>query len=104
MLQNNPQSLFNKLEFLKKLNFNNILDGTQKTLNVINQAIPIFNQVKPLINNTKTLFKLTQIINEPEKQEVKVPLQSKTQNTSNIINIQNEETKKELRTNPIFYI
>ena len=104
MLQNNPQSLLNKLEFLKKINFNNILDGTQKTLNVINQAIPIFNQVKPLINNTKTLFKLTQIMNEPEKKEIIEPLPNQTQNTLSDIKTQNEQTKKELRTNPIFYI
>ncbi len=76
----------NKLEFLKNININNVLDGTQKTLNIVNQAIPIFYQVKPLIANAKTLFNLTKIINEPE--------QSSTP----------KETKKELKTNPIFYI
>ena len=44
-------SIKNKLEFLKNLNFNNILDGTQKTLNIVNQAIPLIYQVKPLIGN-----------------------------------------------------
>ena len=86
MYQSNTTSLLNKLDFLKKINFNNLLDGTQKTLSVINQAIPIFYQVKPLLNNTKTLFKLTKIINEPEQKIEKV------------------ETKKELNNNPIFYI
>ena len=90
MYQNNTQTLLNKLEFLKKINFNNLLDGTQKTLNVINQAIPIFYQVKPLINNTKTLFQLTKIMNEPEKEITK--------------DEPKEEIKKELKTNPIFYI
>ena len=89
MNPNKNLSLLNKLEFFKNINFNNLLDGTQKTLNVINQAIPIFYQIKPLINNTKTLFKLTQIINEPEKEENKQTI---------------TETKKELKTNPIFYI
>lgn len=83
MFQENP-SIINKLEFLKKLNINNILDGTQKTLNIVNQAIPIFYQIKPLVTNTKTLLNLTKIINEPEKKK--------------------EEIKKELKTNPIFYI
>lgn len=85
MFQENP-SIINKLEFLKKLNINNILDGTQKTLNIVNQAIPIFYQIKPLVANTKTLLNLTKIINEPEKKE------------------EEKEIKKELKTNPIFYI
>lgn len=41
------------------------LDGTQKTLGVINQAIPIVNQVKPVISNAKTLFKIADEINSP---------------------------------------
>ena len=36
-------------------NFGEILNKTQKTLNVINQAIPIFYQIKPLWNNAKTI-------------------------------------------------
>ena len=95
MFPNKTLSLTNKLELLKNINFNNILDGTQKTLNVINQAIPIFNQIIPLINNTKTLFKLTQIINEPENKEV---------NNKIIEKEKVQETKKELSNNPIFYI
>lgn len=79
-------SIKNKLEFLKNLNFNNILDGTQKTLNIVNQAIPLIYQVKPLIGNMKTLMNLTKIINEPDKSSTPI------------------ETKKELKTNPIFYI
>ena len=78
-----------KLDFLKNLNLNNILDGTQKTLNIVNQAIPIIYQVKPLIGNAKTLLNLTKLMNEQtpnEERKVK------------------EETKKELKTNPIFYI
>lgn len=85
MFQEN-QPLKSKLDFLKNLNFNNILDGTQKTLNIVNQAIPIFYQIKPMITNARTLLNLTKIINEPEKSSTPV------------------ETKKELSTNPIFYI
>ncbi len=80
-------SLKSKLELLKNININSILDGTQKTLNIVNQAIPLIYQIKPLITNTKTLLNLTKIINEPE--------------INNVI-----ETKKEpvSNTNPIFYI
>ena len=70
------------LSLLKNIKWGSILDGTSKTLNVINQAIPVVYQVKPIINNAKTLFKVANIMNEPV------------------------ETKKEEKTNnsPIFYI
>lgn len=50
------------------LNFSNILSGTQKTLNIINQSIPIIKQAKPVINNAKTMFK---VINEFKKSDTK---------------------------------
>jgi len=70
------------LSLLKNIKWSSILDGTSKTLNVINQAIPVVYQVKPIINNAKTMFKVASIINEPI------------------------EIKKEEKTNnsPIFYI
>ena len=52
-------SLFSKGASLAKgINWGGILDGTQKTLGVINQAIPIVYQVKPMISNAKTMFKI----------------------------------------------
>ena len=55
--QNNlisKKSLFN----LKSINWSNLLSNTQKTLNVINQAIPVYYQVKPIWSNAKTMFKM----------------------------------------------
>ena len=52
------------LSIIKNLNIANILDGTQKTLGVINQAIPIIYQVKPLVSNLGTIFKISNIIND----------------------------------------
>lgn len=46
------------LAALKKINFGTILTNTQKTLNVVNQAIPIVYQIKPMVNNAKTMFKI----------------------------------------------
>jgi hypothetical protein len=40
------------------INWSGLLNGTQKTLNIINQAIPVFYQVKPIWNNAKTMFRL----------------------------------------------
>ncbi len=50
----------------RSLNFSEILNGTQKTLNVINQAIPIFYQIRPLWNNTKTIFRIANAVNKPD--------------------------------------
>ena len=81
MFPNGNQSI---LSLLKNIKWGSILDGTSKTLGVINQEIPVLYQVKPIINNAKTMFKIANIINSPVE----------------------KETKKEEKTNnsPIFYI
>ena len=42
--------------FIKGLNLNKILSGTNKTLNFVKQAIPIYQEVRPIITNTKNIF------------------------------------------------
>ena len=44
--------------FLGKLNWSSLLSNAQKTLNVVNQAIPLYYQVKPVFNNIKTLGRI----------------------------------------------
>jgi len=46
------------LSSLKKINLGSILTNTQKTLNIVNQAIPLVYQVKPIVDNAKTMFKI----------------------------------------------
>ena len=43
---------------LANINWGNLLNNAQRTLNVINQAIPVYNQIKPVWNNAKTMFRL----------------------------------------------
>lgn len=83
----NPSIITKGLSALKNIKWATLLDGTQKTLGVINQAIPIVYQVKPIVSNAKTLFKIANVMKEPiqNKNEVK-------------------EIKKETNTSPIFYI
>ena len=71
------------LSTLKNIGWGNILDGTQKTLGVINQAIPIVYQVKPVVSNMRSIFKIANAINTPE------PV---------------KEVVKENTNKPIFYI
>ena len=85
----------------KLFNFSDLLNKTQKTLNVINQAIPIFYQIKPLWNNTKTILKIANIVNEKPKQERK-------ENVNKGNNQQNEQTTtitQETKYNePVFFL
>ncbi len=71
----------------KSFNFSNFLDGTQKTLGVINQAIPIVYQVKPIFQNAKTMFRIADEIRKP----------TVTPSTNNKPIVEN-------KNKPIFYI
>lgn len=61
-----PYQTTSLLSLLKNIKWSTLLDGTSKTLGVINQAIPVVYQVKPIIDNAKTMFKIANIVNEPE--------------------------------------
>ena len=70
--QNTLNNGFLKKTFnIKKINWTNILNNTQKTLNVINQAIPVYYQVKPIIGNAKTMFRMINSLKEETKEESK---------------------------------
>lgn len=63
------ENVFSKsLNFAKGINWSGILDGTQKTLGIINQAIPIIYQVKPIISNARTMFKIADVINSNQSE------------------------------------
>jgi len=51
------------------------INGTQKTLGIINQAIPLVKQVSPIVKNAKTMFR---VMNEFKKVD-----KSSTQNEIN---------------------
>lgn len=95
-----PGLLSKGLGITKSINWATFLDGTQKTLGVINQAIPIVYQVKPIIGNAKTLFKIANVMNEAPTSSV-TPQNQIVQATSSI-NSASPETQK--RNSPIFYI
>lgn len=71
---------------IKKINWSNILNNTQKTLNVINQAIPVYYQVKPIIGNAKTMFRMVNALKD------------------NDATINNQEIKKETSNGPVFFL
>ncbi len=74
---------------LRSINWSTMLNNTQKTLNIINQAIPIAYQVKPMVNNAKTMFKIIGAVKGDS-------------NTSE--NIQQTNTQPKTDNQPIFYL
>lgn len=64
------QGLFSSLK--GKFNWSVLLNNTQKTLNIINQAIPVFYQIKPVWNNTKTIFKIMGALKEDDNPSKKI--------------------------------
>ena len=73
---------------LRSINWGNVLNNTQKTLNVINQAIPVYYQIKPIWGNAKTIFRMASA------------LKDETRNTNN-------EKAQEKNTNsnePVFFL
>lgn len=83
-------SLFGRLFGASKtFNLSSFLDGTQKTLGIINQAIPIVYQVKPMFQNAKTMFRIADEIRKPVENTTSARTVSTSSNTNN---------------RPIFYI
>ena len=80
------------------INWNNILNNTQRTLGIINQAIPIVYQVKPLLSNARTLFRVASAINSNDDEKSNEEIDN-----NYINNISYEKTKKD-SNGPIFYL
>ena len=51
------------------INWSNLLNGAQRTLGLVNQAIPLVKQAAPMVRNAKTMFK---VMNEFKKVETPV--------------------------------
>ncbi len=77
------------------INWNNILNNTQRTLGIINQAIPIVYQIKPLFSNAKTLMKVASAINNNNDEE---------ESNINIDENNTNYSEKKDSNGPIFYL
>ncbi len=92
---------------VKSFNWSGLLSNVQKTLGIVNQAIPMVKQVSPIVNNAKTMFK---IMNEFKK--VDTPVTNNNQTNTNIQNNQPQNIdntsidNKQIDTNngPTFFI
>ena len=94
--------LFTRL--FRGINFSSILNGTQKTINFMNQAIPMVKQISPLVKNTKTMFI---VMNEFRKTDKKPTKQNNNviKNDNIDTNIEKESTSDSFSENsPTFFV
>lgn len=102
----------NLLGGIRGIKWGSIINNTQRTLGLINQAIPVVKQVTPVVKNAKTMF---QVMNEFKK--VDEPVQTNNYsdtNTKTTPTVQNSvssnnytpiENTKNINTNePTFFI
>ncbi|HIS91177.1 MAG TPA: hypothetical protein IAC20_05955 [Candidatus Faecisoma merdavium] len=91
------------------IKWSSILNGTQKTLNIVNQAIPIIKQAGPIVNNAKTMFRvMNEFKNIDNKTNENVSLQSNSiiesstsqNNTNSTIN---KKTSYQSNQGPTFF-
>lgn len=93
-------SLFKSLTNIK---WGTILNNTQKTLNVINQAIPVYYQIKPIWGNLKSFGKIMSAFNSDSDTTNNTTNNNlNNQNINN--NLTNTEKKEESSGLPTFFI
>ena len=78
LANNSSRSLFGSLT-RKSFSWSNLISGAQKTLNLINQAIPVIKQASPIVKNAKTMFK---VMNEFKRFDISSVNKDKTVNNS----------------------
>lgn len=110
---------------LKSINWSGLINGTSKTLNVINQSIPLVRQVGPMFNNMKSMLRVASIFKDetdtPRQRNnyqqtnrnysQKPNYQNQTYQQNNITNNKDNNLKEEYYTNqesnnssPTFFI
>lgn len=81
------------------LNWSSILSNTQKTLGIVNQAIPMFKQMSPVVKNAKTMFR---IMNEFKKEDTSNNITSTIESTNNTTS--NHENINSYNNGPTFFL
>lgn len=80
------------------INWSTILNGAQRTLNLVNQAIPIVKQAAPMMRNAKTMFK---VMNEFKK--VETPSSNNSSNVSSSVNSSGVSSEENLENAQVIY-
>ncbi len=76
-----------------RLNLSSILNGAQKTLNIVNQTIPIIKEAAPMMKNAKTMFR---VMNEFKK------IDTPQTKTNNVQEVHKEPSHQNIVNKPTF--
>ena len=90
-----------------KINWSSLLSNAQKTLGVVNQAIPLYYQVKPVFKNLRALGKIGKEftkISESNNQNSNEVKESKVDNTNSNAVINNISNEQNDNPTPTFYL
>lgn len=67
----NPSKIGLFKRIFGEVSLGSILSGTERAINLANQAIPLIKQVKPVLSNAKTMFKVMNEFKKNEKPNIK---------------------------------
>ena len=86
---------------LRSFNWSGLLNGANKTLNVVNQTIPLVRQAGPMFNNMKSMLRIARAFGSETNNSNNRNNNNKisTTNSNNVINTVNSDTptiKKEV--------
>ena len=91
-----------------KINWSSLLSNAQKTLGVVNQAIPLYYQVKPVFKNLRALGKIgkefTKISGSNNQNSNEIKQESVVDNTNNNAIINNIPNEQNDYPTPTFYL
>ncbi len=91
-----------------KINLSSLLSNAQKTLGVVNQAIPLYYQVKPVFKNLRALGKIgkefTKISGSNNQNSNRIKQESVVDNTNNNAVINNIPNEQNDYPTPTFYL
>ena len=89
------------------INWSSILNGAQRTLGLVNQAIPLVKQAAPMVRNAKTMFKVMNEFKKVETPNTNANNNNISNNVNNAseINTSNDENVQMVSNDgPTFFI
>lgn len=94
------------LGILGRINWGTLLSNAQKSLSIVNQAIPIVYQVKPIVSNARTVFKVVNELGKPNKTNTNTNTNTKANNinTNESTPIKNSSNQNYSSNEPVFFI
>ena len=94
------RSLGNGIAGLRSINWSGLINGTSKTLGVINQTIPLVKQVGPVMNNMKSMLRVASAFKDETDRSYRSKRKSYIKTNQNISHHQHSSNLKENYSQP----